>query len=67
MITKGTLYKLNNDYLVCTKLRKNGMSIFQVSDSNGNILPPIRAKNGFITDHGTRLVFRRINELIEVT
>ena len=63
---KGTLYKLNNDYLVCTKLRKNGMNIFQVSDSKGNILPPVRAKNGFITDHGTRLVFNRINELIEV-
>jgi len=67
MITKHKTYKLDNEYLRCTKLRKNGMLIFQVADSKGNILPPVRAKNGFITDHGTRLVFRRINELIEVT
>ena len=66
MITKGKTYELDNEYLVCTKLRKNGMNIFQVCDKDGVIKPPRRAKNGFITDHGTRLVFRRINELIEV-
>jgi len=31
------------------------------------IKEPVRAKNGFIIDHGTRLVFKRLNELIEVT
>lgn len=67
MITKHTLYKLDNEYLRCTKIYKSGVCVFKVCNKAGNILPPVRAKNGFITDHGTRLVFNRINELIEVT
>ena len=28
------------------------------------IKPPVRAKNGFITDYGTRIVYLRTDELI---
>jgi len=66
MISKGTLYKLDNEYLRCTKIDKNGIHIFQVCDKAGVIKEPVRNRNGFISDHGTRLVFSRINELIEV-
>jgi len=65
-ITKGTLYKLDNEYLLCTGIYKPGIGAFQICDKDGVIKEPVRAKNGFITDHGTRLVFNRINELIEV-
>ena len=66
MITKHKTYKLDNEYLKLTKRYKNGIHVFQVCDKDGSILPPVYSKNGFITDHGTRLVFKRINELIEV-
>ena len=63
---KGTLYKLDNEYLRCMKIYKNGIHVFQVADSKGNVLPAVRNRDGYILDHGTRLVFNRINELIEV-
>jgi len=66
MITKGKTYKLDNEYLRLIKRYVSGIHTFQVCDKNGVIKPPRRAKNGFIIDHGTRLVFRRINELIEI-
>jgi len=66
MITKGKTYKLDNEYLKCYGVSGLGIGVFQVCDKSGVIKPPTRAKNGFITDHGTRLVFKRIDELIEV-
>jgi len=66
MIIKGKTYKLDDIYLRCTRVSENDVGLFQICDKDGVIKPPKRAKNGFITDHGTRLVFRRINELIEV-
>ena len=74
MITKGKTYELDNEYLKCTKagshLKRTGIAkqicVFQVCDKDGVIKEPVRAKNGFVVDHGTRLVFRRINELIEI-
>ena len=61
-----TTYKLDSEFLRYIRRYDGGIHIFQTCDSKGNILSPVRAKNGFITDHGTRLVFNRINELIEV-
>jgi len=66
MITKDKTYKLDNEYLLCTGIYKPGIGAFQICDKDGVIKEPVRAKNGFITDHGTRLVFNRINELIEI-
>ncbi len=63
----GTTYKLDNEHLRYIRSYGGDVHIFQTCDSKGNILSPVRAKNGFITDHGTRLVCNRINELIEVT
>ena len=63
----GTLYKLDNEYLRCIKIYESGFGAFQVCDKTGKIKPPKRNRNGFITDHGTRLVFSRLNELIEAT
>ena len=66
MIIKGKTYKLDDIYLRCTRVSENDVGLFQVCDKNGVIKEPVRAKNGFITDHGTRLVFSRIDELIEI-
>ena len=74
MITKGKTYKLDNEYLKCTKagshLKRTGIAkqicVFQVCDKAGVIKEPVTNRDGYIMDHGTRLVFRRINELIEV-
>ena len=66
MITKGKTYKLDNKYLRLIKRYVSGLRIFQVCTKDGVIKEPVRAKNGFITDHGTRLVFKRIDELIEI-
>ena len=63
---KGTLYKLDNEYLKCTEIYKPGIGAFDVCDKEGNVLPPVRNRDGYIMDHGTRLVFIRINELIEI-
>ena len=60
----GSTYKLDNEYLKCTRVRKNGLNVFQVCDQFGVIKPPVRAKNGFITDYGTRLVSLSTDELI---
>ena len=62
----GKTYKLDDIYLKYVKRYVSGIHTFQVCTKDGVIKPPKRAKNGFITDHGTRLVFRRINELIEI-
>ena len=62
----GSTYKLDNEYLKCTRVRKNGLNVFQVSDKAGVIKPPVRAKNGFITDYGTRIVTFRTDELVYV-
>ena len=67
MITKHKTYKLDSEYLKFTKKYTGGLHIFQVCDKDGVVKEPVTAKNGFIMDHGTRLVFRRLNELIEVT
>ena len=64
MIKLHRTYKLDNEFLKCARVRRNGLNTFQVSDSNGVINPPVRAKNGFITDYGTRLVSLRTDELI---
>ena len=66
MITKHKIYKLDNEHLKLTKRYKNGIHVFQVCNKAGVIKEPVTAKNGFITDYGTRLVFNRLNELIEV-
>ena len=60
----GSTYKLDNEFLRCTRVRRNGLNTFQVYDQAGVIKPPVRAKNGFITDYGTRLVYLRTDELI---
>jgi len=62
----GKTYKLDDIYLKYVKRYVSGIHTFQVCTKDGVIKEPVRAKNGFITDHGTRLVFRRINELIEI-
>ena len=65
MIKKHHVYKLANEYLKCTTVRKNGMNIFQICDKDGNIKPTVKRANGFISDYGTRLVYKkRSNELI---
>jgi len=64
MIKAGSTYKLDNEFLKCIRVRRNGLNTFQVSDEAGVIQPPVRAKNGFITDYGTRIVSLRTNELI---
>ena len=66
MITKGKIYKLGNEYLKFLGKYMSGIHTFQVCTKDGVIKEPVTAKNGFIVDHGTRLVFNRINELIEV-
>ena len=64
MIELHSTYKLDDYFLKCIRVRRNGLNVFQVSDQAGVIKPPIRAKNGFITDYGTRLVSLRTDELI---
>ena len=64
MIEVGSTYKLDNEFLKCTRVRRNGLNTFQVCDHAGVIKPSVRAKNGFITDYGTRIVYKRTNELI---
>lgn len=64
MIKAGSTYKLDNEFLKCIRVRRNGLNTFQVSDEAGVIKPPVRAKNGFITDYGTRIVSLRTDELI---
>ena len=59
-------YKLDNEYLKFIRKYVSGIHTFQVCDKAGVIKEPVTAKNGFITDHGTRLVFNRINKLIEI-
>ena len=60
----GSTYKLDNLYLRCIRVRENGTNTFQVCNEAGVIKPPIRAKNGVITDYGTRIVSKRTDELI---
>jgi len=62
----GKTYKLDDIYLRLIKRYVSGIHTFQVCNKDGVIKEPVRAKNGFVVDHGTRLVFRRINELIEI-
>ena len=62
----GKTYKLDDIYLKYVKRYVSGLRIFQVCTKDGVIKEPVRAKNGFVVDHGTRLVFKRINELIEI-
>ena len=64
MVKKGNTYKLDNAFLKCTRVRRNGLNVFQVCDQAGVVKPPVRAKNGFITDYGTRIVYLRTDELI---
>ena len=64
MIELHSTYKPDNEFLKCTRVRRNGLNTFQVSDHAGVIKPPVRAKNGFITDYGTRIVSLRTDELI---
>ena len=66
MIKVGSTYKLDDYFLKCTRVRRNGLNTFQVCDQAGVIKPPVRAKNGFITDYGTRIVSLRTNELVYV-
>ena len=63
---KGKTYKLDNEHLKLTKRYKNGIHVFQVCNKAGVIKEPVRNRDGYIMDHGTRLVFRRLNELIEI-
>jgi len=65
MIKKGSIYKLDDTFLKCTKVRKSGVNTFQVCDKDGVIKEPIYS-GGLIVDHGTRLVYLRTKELIEV-
>ena len=66
MIELHSTYKLDNEYLKCTRVRRNGLNVFQVCNKAGVIKPPVRAKNGFITDYGTRIVSLRTDELVYV-
>ena len=66
MINKGKTYKLDNKYLRLIKRYVSGIHTFQVCDKDGVIKEPVTNQDGYILDHGTRLVFKRINELIEV-
>ena len=66
MIELHSTYKLDNEFLRCIRVRRNGLNVFQVCDEAGVIKPPIRAKNGFITDYGTRIVKFRTDELAYV-
>ena len=62
----GATYKLDNEHLRYIKRYVSGLHVFQVCTKDGVIKEPVRAKNGFVVDHGTRLVFNRINKLIEI-
>ena len=64
MIKVGSTYKLDNLYLKCTSVGRTGVNVFQICNKAGVIKPPVRAKNGFITDYGTRIVTLRTDELI---
>ena len=66
MIEAGSTYKLDNEYLKCIRVRRNGLNTFQVCDKAGVIKEPVKAKNGFITDYGTRIVSLRTKELVNV-
>ncbi len=65
MIKEGSTYKLDNIYLKCTKVRKSGVNTFQVCDRSGVIKEPVYV-GGLIVDHGTRLVYLRTKELVNV-
>ncbi len=65
MIKKGSTYKLDNVYLKCTKVRKSGVNTFQVCDRSGVIKEPVYS-GWLILDHGTRIVYLRTKELVNV-
>ncbi len=65
MIKEGSTYKLDDIYLKCTKVRKSGVNTFQVCDKDGVIKEPVYV-GGLIADNGTRLVYLRTKELVNV-
>ena len=65
MIKEGNIYKLDNVYMKCVRIRKSKINTFQVCDRSGIIKEPIY-KGGLIADHGTRIVYLRTNELVNV-
>lgn len=65
MIKKGSTYKLDDIYLKCTKVRKSGINTFQVCDKYGVIKEPVYI-GGLIADYGTRIVYLRTKELVNV-
>ncbi len=65
MIKEGSTYKLDDRYLKCTKVRKSGVNTFQVCDRSGIIKEPIYV-GGLIADYGTRIVYLRTKELVNV-
>ena len=65
MIKTGSIYKLDNVYMKCIRIRKSKINTFQICDKNGTVKDPVYS-GGLIVDHGTRIVSKRIKELIEV-
>ena len=65
MIKKGNIYKLDNVYMKCVRIRKSKINTFQVCNKNGVIKEPVYV-GGLIADHGTRLVYLRTKELVNV-
>ena len=53
----GQVYKFNNQYFRCKRIRKSGINTFQLVDKNGNDVVKYDPRHGnVISDHGIRLI-----------